>query len=322
MLKHAIITSFLGKLKDRFCEYQQVIDLEQKFADTAKIPGVSGTEIVHPYEVESAERTRELLARYSLRPAAVNVNVKPDPDFHEGAFSSPLDRVRQKAVSFVHAAKDFAATIGADKVTCAPLNDGYDYPFHTHYGKAWDRMVGSLKDAAAYRPEVPLFVEYKPNEPRARCLLDSAAKTLLLLHKVGSSAMGCTLDVGHAIYAGETPAEALAHCVGSGFPYYVHINDNDGRWDWDLMAGAVNPVRYLEFLFYLKEANYSGWVTSDTSPVRQDRIETFAYNVRFTNQLWAWLDTADRDRIRHHLERHEALPVLKMLEPHIFAPAR
>ena len=318
MLKQAIITSFLGKLKDRFCEYQEPITLEQKFADTARIPGVSGTEIVFPYEVESAEHTVALLNRFGLKPAAINVNVKPDPAFHQGAFSSPDRSVREKAVSFVKAGKDFAAAVGADKVTCAPLNDGYDYPFQVHYGRSWQEMVAALRDAAAYRPEIPLFVEYKPSEPRVRCLLDTAAKTVVLLHQVGSPALGCTLDVGHAIYAGENPAESLALCAGSGFPYYVHINDNNGKWDWDLMAGSVNPLQYLEFLFYLKELKYDGWITSDTSPVRQDRLEVFAFNARFTNQLWEWLDTIDRDRIRHHLDRHEALPILKMLEPHLF----
>ena len=36
----------------------------------------------------------------------------------------------------------------------------------------------------------------------------------------------------------------------------------------------------------LKELGYDGWITSDTSPVRQDPIEVFAFNVRFTNRLW------------------------------------
>ncbi len=29
------------------------------------------------------------------------------------------------------AAKDYAQAMGADKVTCCPLSDGYDYSFHT-----------------------------------------------------------------------------------------------------------------------------------------------------------------------------------------------
>jgi len=74
-------------------------------------------------------------------------------------------------------------------------------------------------------------------------------------------------------------------------------------------------------LFYLKEFGYDGWITSDTSPVRQDPIETFAFNVRFTNRIWTWLDQIDRDSVRGHLERHEFLPIMKTLEAGLFGGA-
>jgi xylose isomerase len=104
----------------------------------------------------------------------------------------------------------------------------------------------------------------------------------------------------------------------SGVPYYVHINDNNGKWDWDLMAGTCNLWLYVEFLYHLKELGYDGWITSDTSPVRQDAIETFAFNVRMTNRIWNWLDVVDRDAIRHHLDRQEFLPIMKLMEPFLF----
>jgi xylose isomerase len=101
----------------------------------------------------------------------------------------------------------------------------------------------------------------------------------------------------------------------------VHINDNNGKWDWDLMAGTCNLWAYVEFLYYLKELGYDGWITSDSSPVRQDALEMFAFNVRSTNRIWAWLDEVDRETIRYHLDRHEFMPVLKLLEPWFFANA-
>ena len=189
-------------------------------------------------------------------------------------------------------------------MTCCPLSDGYDYAFHTHYVRAWERMVDCVKEAAAHRPEITLFMEYKPSETRVHCLLDSAAKAILLCDAVGAN-VGVTIDTGHSIYGGETPAEALAHVAMSGHPYYVHINDNNGKWDWDLMVGTCNLWGYVEFLYYLKELGYDGWITSDTSPVRQDAIETFAFNVRMTDRIWSWLDRIDRAFIREHLERHQ-----------------
>ena len=320
-MKQAIITAFLGRLRDRFCEYQEPLTIVQKLEAMALIPGVAGAEVVYPYEVDPPEVMKQHLERLNLQVSAVNVNVKADPVFVEGSLSSPDPKVRRKALDLIRGAKDYAAAIGADKVTCCPLSDGYDYSFHTHYVRAWERMVETVREAAAHRPEIPLYMEYKPSETRVHCLLDSAAKALLLCQAVGSASLGVTIDVGHSIYGGETPAEALAHMAMSGRPYYVHINDNNGKWDWDMMAGACNLWGYVEFLFYLKEFGYDGWITSDTSPVRQDPIETFAFNVRFTNRIWTWLDQIDRDSVRGHLERHEFLPIMKTLEAGLFGGA-
>jgi xylose isomerase len=317
-MKQAIISAFLGRLRDRFCEYQAPLSIAQKLETMAKIPGVSGAEVVFPYEVEPPEVMQGLLARCGLEVSAVNVNVKADPLFIYGSLSSPDPSIRQKAIEIIKSGKDYAQAIGVDQVTCCPLSDGYDYSFQTHYIRAWERMVDAVREAALYRPEVTLFMEYKPSETRVHCLLDSAAKALLLCHAVGQDNVGVTIDVGHSVYGGETPAEALAHVAMSGHPYYVHINDNNGKWDWDLMAGTCNLWLYVEFLFYLKELKYDGWITSDTSPVRQDPIETFAFNVRFTNRIWKWLDQVDRGFIREHLEQHEFLPILKLLEGAMF----
>ena len=131
---------------------------------------------MHPYEVPDAETLRTLLAARQLEVSAVNVNVKADRVFSEGALSSPDAAVRAKAVDFIKRAKDYAQAIGVDRVTCCPLSDGYDYSFHTHYIRAWERMVDCVKEAAAHRPEITLFMEYKPSETRVHCLLDSAAK--------------------------------------------------------------------------------------------------------------------------------------------------
>jgi xylose isomerase len=321
-MKHAIITSFLGKLRDRFCEYQEPLSIEEKLKRMAQIPGVSGAEVVHPYEVEDVETMQSYLEQLDLEIAAINVNIKADPIFANGSLCSPDPEVRRKACAMIKAAKAYAKEIGADKVTCCPLSDGYDYPFHTDYRKAWDRMVDVVGEAADHLPEIPLFMEYKPSETRVHCTLDSAAKALLLCEAVGNKHLGITLDVGHSLYGGESPAEAVALIARSGFNYYVHINDNNGKWDWDLMAGTHHLWHYIEFLYYLKELDYKGWITSDSSPVRQEAIETFAFNVRITDRIWIWLDQIDRSMIRYHLDRHEFMPVLKMLEQFLFADAK
>ena len=147
-MKHAIITSFLGKLRDRFCEYQEPLSIQQKLERMAQIPGVTGAEVVHPYEVDTAEIMLAHLKRLNLQISAINVNIKGDPAFAYGSLCSPDPAIRRKAVDMIKAAKDYAVSVGADKVTCCPLSDGYDYPFHTDYRKTWNSMVDCVREAA------------------------------------------------------------------------------------------------------------------------------------------------------------------------------
>jgi xylose isomerase len=317
-MKQAIICPFFGRLRDRFCEYGEDLDVVERLEHIARIPGVQGVEMVYPHELRNLDEVKAALMQLGLAASAVNVNVKSDPEFVKGSITSPDPGVRAKALEYIEQAKDAAASLGAELVTCCPLSDGYDYPFGVHYVSAWERMVEVVGEAASYRREIPLHLEYKPFETRVHNLLASAAKTILLCRAAGGKGLGVTIDIGHSTFGGEPPAESLMQVAASGLPFYIHTNDNNGKLDWDLVAGACNVWEFAEFLFYLKELDYDGWITADVAPFRQDATEVFALNVRFTEQVWKWLDEIDRDVIRDCLHRHDFLTVRKMMEPYIF----
>jgi len=75
MPKFAVITSFLGRTKDRFHEYNEAKGLEDKFALLKTIDGASGVEVVYPYEVTDPAATRALAAKHGIAFAAINANV-------------------------------------------------------------------------------------------------------------------------------------------------------------------------------------------------------------------------------------------------------
>ena len=320
-MKQAIICPFLGKLRDRFCEYGEDLSVVERLERIARVPGVAGVEIVYPQELRNLSEVKETLARLGLEVSAVNVNVKSDPEFASGSVASPNPEIRRKAIDYLKRGKDAAVALGAERITCCPLSDGYDYPFQTHYGAAWNRMVDVVAEAASYLPEITLCLEYKPFETRVHGLLTSAAKTILLCKQAGGN-LGVTIDIGHSTFGGEAPADSLMLAASCGLPFYVHTNDNNGKWDWDLLAGACNVWEYLEFLYYLKEVCYDGWITADVAPFRQDPAEIFALNVSFTGRLWKWLDEIDRGEIRHHLLNHDFISIRKMMDPHLFPVAR
>jgi len=319
MLKMGIITGFLSRTKDRFHEYNAPLGVEEKFKLLQQIEGYDGVEIVYPYEVKDPSETRTLLDRFGLNVAAVNVNVKAEPEFRNGGLTSHAPEVRAKAVQFIKDAKDFAAGVGADKVTCCPLGDGYEFSFQYDYATTWRYLVEGFGEAGAYRIEIPLFIEYKPSETRGRCFVDSAAKTLCLLNDIGNTAMGVTLDFGHSIYGNEHPAEAVAMLAGSPYKYYIHVSDNDGKWDWDYFCGTKHFLEYVEFLYYLRQYGYNDYITSDTSPTRWDIRGTFEVNSRLTNKIWDKLGAIDGGEIARLMGQGDYLSTWKFIEENILA---
>ena len=319
MLKMGIITGFLSQTKDRFHQYNKPLDLDQKFKLMTQIEGYDGVEIVYPYEVNDPGTTREILNKHHLNVAAVNVNVKAEPEFRNGGLTSHDRVVRDKAVRFIKEAKDFAAAVGADKVTCCPLGDGYEFSFQYDYATTWKYLIETFGEAGNYNTEIPLFIEYKPSETRGRCFVDNAAKALCLLNDIQCKDMGVTLDFGHSMYGNENPAEALSLLAQSPYRYYIHINDNDGKWDWDYFCGTKHFLEYVEFLYYLKKYGYNDYLTSDTSPTRWDIKGTFEANSRMSNKIWKMLEQIDLDEFEGLIAAGDYLQTWKFIEANIFS---
>lgn len=289
-MRHAVLTPFFGRLRDRFCEYHEPLPTVEKIRRAAAIAGVEGVELIYPDECRQASDVIGALRKGKLEVAAVNVNLKGEAGFRHGALSSPAAPVRARALELLRGAKVLAAGLGCARVTLAPLADGYDYPLQTDYRTAWRRMVETLAEAAEWMPEIALHIEHKPAEPRTRGLVDTAAKAVRLCRDIGAPNAGVTFNAGHALYDGGNPAAAFSEVLAAGLPYYIHFCDATTGWDWDLIAGSHHPWQWAEFLFCLKEAGYTGWVTADTFPVRQDAADVFAANIRLTNRILAWLD--------------------------------
>lgn len=316
MFKHAVITPFLGQTKDRFAEYNSPLTLEEKFQLLSRIEGMNGAELIYPYEVnfDIIDQVKALLAKYDIHVAAINVNVKAEEEFKSGGLTSPDGTVRARAVQFIKEAKDFAEALGADKVTCCPLSDGYEFHFQADYVEIWKRLEETFTEAGSYKPEIPLFIEYKPNEVRGRCYLENAAKTIVLIRRMGVPSIGVTLDYGHSLYGDNNPSEELALLHSETIPAYVHINDNDAKWDWDFFCGSCNLMSYIEFIYYLKKFNYQDWLTSDASPTRVDIVKMFEANVRMSNKISARIDAIGMSTFEELLKKKEYMDVWAELE--------
>lgn len=302
-MKHGLLVTFFGTQRDRFCTYQRPLTVTEKLERAARVPGVTGVELIFPDECRDRSDLPDVLRQLNLLPAAININIKGHQRFVCGALSSPDPQVRRAAVETIAEAKEFAQMIGCERVTCAPLADGYDYPFQLNYASAWARMVESLQEAAEHIPEVTLHIEHKPADPRTCGLLASPSKVLRLCKDVGRSGLGITFNVGHSLYGGGWPAAEFTRVSAAGVPCYIHHNDGAVEWDWDLMPGSQSFWLLVELLYFIKESGYEGWFTADTLPLRQDAVEFFAANVRVTDQIWNWFDSPGWRDLRETIRR-------------------
>ncbi|NLJ25354.1 MAG: hypothetical protein GX354_08045, partial [Firmicutes bacterium] len=74
--RYAVISGFLGATRDRFCVYGENRSIEEKFKVASEIEGVTGIELVVPYDCPDTALIKELCEKYDLQIASINLNLK------------------------------------------------------------------------------------------------------------------------------------------------------------------------------------------------------------------------------------------------------
>ena len=317
-MKQSVIISFLGKTQDRFCDYNSSKTTYEKLQMVQRIKGFDGVEMGFPHETSTTEEIGLMMRELQLNWAAINVNVKKDPQFVTGSLSRPVRQIRDEAVTLIKRAKDFAKAVGAPLVTCCPLSDGYDMLFQVDYQAAWKYLIETIGEAADYLPEIPLFLEPKYSEVRVHCHLDSTSKALLLLKEIDNKNTGITLDVGHSLQSQENPAQMLVTTLESGFDAYIHTNDNDSKADWDLVGGSRHFLNYVELLFWAKEYGYNKYFTTDASPRIFNVIDFFERHAEVSLGIWNLVNTLDSAMYRKLMKEENFNELMSLVTREIY----
>ena len=285
MNKLAIISGFLGAIKNRYMSYQEERPLEEKLRMASEVEGISGLELCWPQDFADPAVLKVLMEKYRLEVSAINFRSRRTGQWMRGSFSSQIQSERQEVVDDLKKAMDMAVELGCNRISTCPLNEGHDYPFEMDYGKAYDFIEETIGEAAVHNAKVKIAIEYKQNDPRARCLLGNAGETLAFCQKIGLPNVGVTLDIGHSIQAGERPAQSAVMLARAGRLFYVHLNDNDKFWDWDMIPGAYNFWDFIEFFYYLRKIGYDDWFSYDIYPKEIDTVRTFEVAAGITKKL-------------------------------------
>jgi len=292
--KLAVISAFLGETRNRYMVYQGSRGLAERFEMAARIPGLDGLELCYPADFEKQDELKALLARYPFGLAGVNFRSRRTGKWWRGAFIAEQASERRELVDDLKRAMDAAAGLGCRRITTCPLNDGADALFEVDYIKAYDYAAETFAAACAHNPEIRLCIEYKKNDPIARCLLGTAGETAAFCQMVGAANLGATLDIGHALYAEERPAQSAALLARTQRLFYVHLNDNDGRWDWDMLPGAFHLWEFVELFYTLRKLGYENdWYAFDVYPKEIDTVANYTAALQITRKLEAITDRVD-----------------------------
>jgi xylose isomerase len=295
--KLAIISAFLGAAKNRYMTYQEDRCVKERLDMAAAVKDIAGVELCYPQDFEDPELLKKCLEKNSLEVSAINFRSRRSGVWLRGSFSSQIENERYEVVQDLKRAMVFAAELGCYRVSTCPLNDGHDYLFEMDYTYALDCFEETLAEAARSRPDVRIAIEYKWNDPRARCLLGNAGETLAFCNRLGMENVGVTLDIGHAIQAGERPAQSACMLARDKRLFYVHLNDNDKLWDYDMIPGAYNFCDFIEFLYYLKQLGYSDYFAYDVFPKEINAIENFNAVTYVTRLLCSLVERLDKNEV-------------------------
>ena len=314
MNKLAIITGFLGGVKNRYITYEEDRDLLEKFKLASKINNLDGFELCYPADFSDIGLLKKLLSEHGYGVSAVNVRTRRTGKWWRGAFTSSDKQERTDVADEMKKAMDATREVGASRITTCPLNDGHDYVFEMNYIDSYRYAQETFATICEYDPSVKLCIEYKWNDPRTRCFFASAGEIAAFCNSVGADNLGATLDIGHSIQTGERPAQAAALLAQAGRLFYVHLNDNDRNFDWDLIPGAYNFWEFIEFFFYLKELGYcDDWYAYDVMSKEIDTVETFNTVIDITRKLEQLADNIDRPSVAALMQERNPAKIMRFL---------
>jgi len=261
------------------------------------VEGLDGLELVGNWHVND-DTIRQVATMFSDRNLKISMLV-PDlwtqAKWAKGSIAAPGAATRCAGIDEIKKVMDWASELNCPYIDVWPGQDGFDYHFQANYIDAWKWMSDGLAECAQHNDKVKILVEYKPREPRTHCFIDHVGTVLLLLKDLDS--VGVLLDVGHAMQGAENIAYAAALLSSYGKLDYLHINDNYGDWDDDMMVGSVHVVGLLELLYWLKRVEYKGWLTLDIFPYREDGVKAATECRKWIDSCFNVIDRMGMDTI-------------------------
>lgn len=322
--KYAAIIGSLGQISDRYmtCGYKSdsTEDFTVLLQGMKKMNILTGVELSYSSTgiMSDAGFVKQELNRAGLVASFVNSSLFGERIWQNGSLTARDPDVREKAVESVKQGLDFTRAVGAEGFNIWLGQDGFDYPFQTDYADQWDWLVESLKHIADYAPDLKISIEPKIREPRNRSIIDTVSTALLLCHDVGRDNLGITIDIGHTLQAGQNIAQNIVLAHKHNKLFNLHVNDNYGSWDDDMIVGSVHLMEFLEMMYFLDRIGYSNWISVDIFPFREDSLNAARECILHIQKYNSLIELIGNNRLSQLIQAGDITETLKIIRETIF----
>jgi sugar phosphate isomerase/epimerase len=284
-----------SSLTDRFLRhgYREALPIRERIRRAASLGVLDGVELMYPGDVNAgnADEIRSTLTAAELSLSALGVPISGESRFAKGTFTSRDPQVRRAAIDRVRGGMDVCARLGGDRIYFFLGQDGCDYSLEVDYEDAWNWLAECIHTIATHRRDIKICLEYKPFEPRRHIFFGNAGSALHLMEQVKEENVGILFDAGHALLAKENLGESIYLLHRAGRLFYVHFNDNHGRFDDDMTVGSVHFLAFVEAVYWLKRVGYTGWQSLDLFPYREDPGIAVKQSITFLEMINNVIDT-------------------------------
>jgi xylose isomerase len=295
--------------------YSADVSTREAIERAGRVEGLVALDVNYPWPEEnlSVQDVKQMLEDNGLRANAITPHIYTR-DFVKGSFTNPDAAIRRKTIDRAKRAIEIAHEVGADYMKLWPGQDGYDYPFQADYEQLHEYCINGVREVANTDPSMRVAIEYKFKEPRTHISFCNAAKTLLMIQEMGVDNVGIVYDLGHSLFAKETPGETLQMIHRYGKLYGVEMNDNWREWDDDLTVGSIHFIETLEFLVALRRINWQGLWALDQFPFREDPVQAARASIRTLRKMNRLLDRLDLVQLKAAQDAQNALAAQRLVQ--------
>ncbi len=247
---------------------EQRLDVVKELADY----GLSGIELLYPQEIdeENLDELEKFQEESRLKIVSIGVDFSLDPQFINGALSSPVKKVHEKAIELFKETLELNLELETDYALLILNAEGYESAFGADLTGARDRFAAAIGEIVDNYPDIRLVLQPHPPRLHHRNLFHNTAEIILACQKIEALLTHpdhrSNLMNSHAIISmipdlsfipvlGEDPTASLSLILEHARLAGVAINHfpSDSHW----ATGSILDFDYLKYSLYaLKMAGY------------------------------------------------------------------